>query len=59
MEYVGIQTIGGKPTDFSKIKESITGILENNNIRSRRRLLVIFKALKVFSIFLFINFLIQ
>jgi zinc finger FYVE domain-containing protein 1 len=47
IEYVGIQTIGGKSTDFHEIKEIITSTLDNNNIRSRRRLSVIYKALKV------------
>jgi hypothetical protein len=47
IEYVGIQTLGGKQTDFSEIKAAITSILENNKIRSPRRLSVIFKALKV------------
>jgi zinc finger FYVE domain-containing protein 1 len=47
IEYVGSQTIGGKPTDFSEIKATIAATLDNNNIRSRRRLSVIFKALKV------------
>jgi hypothetical protein len=47
IEYVGIQTIGGHPTDFSSIKATIAATLDNNNIRSRRRLSVIFKALKV------------
>ncbi len=47
IEYVGIQSIGGKPTDFSEIKATIAATLDNNNIRSRRRLSVIFKALKV------------
>ncbi len=62
IEYVGTQTLGGKQTDFSEIKATITAILENNKIRSPRRLSVIFKALKVwinlisivFSIFLLI-----
>jgi hypothetical protein len=47
IEYVGIQTISGKGTDFSEIKATITSTLENNKIRSPRRLSVIFKALKV------------
>jgi len=47
IEYVGIQTLGGKQTDFSDIKATITATLENNKIRSPRRLSVIFKALKV------------
>jgi hypothetical protein len=47
IEYVGIQTLGGKQTDFSEIKAAITSTLENNKIRSPRRLSVIFKALKV------------
>ncbi len=48
IEYVGIQTSGGKQTDFNVLKVAITSILENNKIRSPRRLSVIFKALKVF-----------
>jgi hypothetical protein len=47
IEYVGVQTPGGKRTDFSDIRATIASILENNNIRSPRRLSVIFKALKV------------
>jgi hypothetical protein len=47
IEYVGIQTLGGKKTDFSNIKATITEILENNKIRSPRRLSTVFKALKV------------
>ena len=47
IEYVGIQTLGGKQTDFSEIKATIMATLENNKIRSPRRLSVIFKALKV------------
>jgi hypothetical protein len=47
IEYVGIQTLGGKQTDFSEIKATITSTLENNKIRSPRRLSIIFKALKV------------
>jgi hypothetical protein len=47
IEYVGIQTLGGKQTDFSDIKATITAILENNKIRSPRRLSTVFKALKV------------
>ncbi|CAF4008645.1 unnamed protein product, partial [Rotaria sp. Silwood1] len=46
IEYVGTQTLGGKQTDFSDIKATITATLENNKIRSPRRLSVIFKALK-------------
>ncbi len=47
IEYVGIQTLDGQQTDFSQIKATITAALENNKIRSPRRLSVIFKALKV------------
>ncbi|CAF3465420.1 unnamed protein product, partial [Rotaria sp. Silwood2] len=47
IEYVGIQTLGGTETDFSEIKATVTEILENNKIRSPRRLSIIFKALKV------------
>ena len=47
MEYVGIQTIGNKSSNFSEIKAMIAATLNNNNIRSRRRLSIIFKALKV------------
>jgi len=47
IEYVGIQTLGGKQTDFSDIKATITATLENNKIRSPRRLSTVFKALKV------------
>ncbi|CAF3923670.1 unnamed protein product, partial [Rotaria sp. Silwood1] len=45
--YVGTQTLGGNQTDFNDIKATITATLENNKIRSPRRLSVIFKALKV------------
>lgn len=47
IEYVGLQTVGGEKSDFSEIKATIASSLENNNVRSRRRLSVIFKALKV------------
>lgn len=47
IEYVGIRTEGGQPSDFSQIKATIAATLDNNNIRSRRRLSVIYKALKV------------
>ena len=47
IEYVGIQTLDGKQTDFSEIKATITAILENTKIRSPRRLSTVFKALKV------------
>ena len=47
IEYVGIQTLGGKRSDFSEIKATITAVLENNKIRSRRPVSVVFKALKV------------
>jgi IMP cyclohydrolase len=47
IEYVGIQTIGNNPSDFTEIKATIAATLNNSNIRSRRRLSVIFKALKV------------
>ena len=47
IEYVGIRTTGGKASDFSELKATITATLENNNLHSRRRLSVIFKALKV------------
>lgn len=47
IEYVGIQTPGGKRTDFSELKATITSTLENTKIRSPRRLSVIFRALKV------------
>ncbi|CAF1075055.1 unnamed protein product [Adineta steineri] len=49
LEYVGIQTTGDKPSDFSTIKATIAATLNNNNIRSRRRLSVIFKALKALN----------
>ncbi|CAF3400423.1 unnamed protein product [Rotaria sp. Silwood1] len=49
IEYVGTQTLGGKQTDFSDIKATITATLENNKIRSPRRLSVIFKALKALN----------
>ena len=47
IEYVGVQTVGGKKSDFREIKATIAANLENNNVRSRRHLSVIFKALKV------------
>ena len=47
IEYVGIRTEGGQPSDFSQIKATIAATLDNNNIRSRRRLSIIYKALKV------------
>ncbi len=47
IEYVGIRTEGGQISDFSKIKAAIAATLDNNNIRSRRRLSVIYKALRV------------
>lgn len=50
IEYVGIQTTGGQPTNFSELKATITSILENNKIRSPRRLSIIFKALKVIEV---------
>ncbi|CAF3982801.1 unnamed protein product [Rotaria sp. Silwood2] len=49
IEYVGIQTLGGTETDFSEIKATVTEILENNKIRSPRRLSIIFKALKALN----------
>jgi len=49
IEYVGIQTEGGRSSDFSEIKATIAATLDNNNIRSRRRLSVIYKALKVYE----------
>ncbi|CAF3563654.1 unnamed protein product [Rotaria sordida] len=49
IEYVGTQTFGGKQTDFNEIKATITATLENNKIRSPRRLSVIFKALKALN----------
>ncbi|UJR09856.1 hypothetical protein I4U23_014078 [Adineta vaga] len=49
IEYVGIQTMGTEPTDFTEIKATIAAILNNNNIRSRRSLSVIFKALKALN----------
>jgi hypothetical protein len=47
IEYVGIQTVGGIPSNFNEIKATIAATLNNNNIRSRRRLSIIYKALKV------------
>ena len=47
LNMVGIQTEGGTSSNFSEIKATIATILNNNNIRSRRRLSIIFKALKV------------
>lgn len=47
IEYVGIRTEGGQSSDFSQIKATIAATLDNNNIRSRRRLSIIYKALKV------------
>ncbi|CAF1363747.1 unnamed protein product, partial [Adineta steineri] len=49
IEYVGIQSVGGKQTDFSEIKATITSTLENNKIRSPRRLSTIFKALQALN----------
>ncbi|CAF2386562.1 unnamed protein product [Rotaria sp. Silwood2] len=49
IEYVGTQTLGGKKTDFSDIRATITATLENNKIRSPRRLSVVFKALKALN----------
>ncbi|CAF4755670.1 unnamed protein product, partial [Rotaria sp. Silwood1] len=49
IEYVGTQTLGGNQTDFNDIKATITATLENNKIRSPRRLSVIFKALKALN----------
>ncbi|CAF0874456.1 unnamed protein product [Adineta ricciae] len=49
MEYVGIQTVGSKSSNFSEIKAMIAATLNNNNIRSRRRLSIIFKALKALN----------
>ncbi|UJR36247.1 hypothetical protein I4U23_028979 [Adineta vaga] len=49
IEYVGIQTLGGKQTDFSELKATITAILENNKIRSPRQLSTVFKALKALN----------
>ena len=50
IEYVGIQTLGGKSTDFSELKATVTAILENNKIRSPRRLTAVFTALKVSAV---------
>ncbi|CAF5152712.1 unnamed protein product, partial [Rotaria sp. Silwood1] len=46
IEYVGIQTVGEKSSDFNEIKATITAILDDNNRRFRRPLSVIFKTLK-------------
>ena len=47
IEYVGTQTASGQQTDFSNLRATITSTLDNNKIRSPRRLSVIFRALKV------------
>ena len=45
IEYVGIRTNEGNRSDFASIKATIFSVLEEN--RSRRRLSMIFKSLKV------------
>lgn len=47
IEYVGTQTNHGRKTNFSEMKATILEVLENNKIRSPRRLSIIFRALKV------------
>ncbi|CAF4843715.1 unnamed protein product [Rotaria sp. Silwood1] len=49
IEYVGIQTVGEKSSDFNEIKATITAILDDNNRRFRRPLSVIFKTLKTLN----------
>ncbi|CAF1611172.1 unnamed protein product [Rotaria sp. Silwood1] len=49
IEYVGIQTVGEKSSDFNEIKATITAILDDNNRRFRRPLSVIFKTLKALN----------
>ena len=47
IEYVGTQTLSGQQTDFSNLRATITSILDNNKIRSPRRLSVIYRSLRV------------
>ncbi|CAF1662574.1 unnamed protein product, partial [Adineta ricciae] len=42
-------TLGGKQTDFSELKATITSILEDNKIRSPRRLATVFRSLKALN----------